>query len=229
MTYCISDIHGEYELFMRLMEKIGYSESDKLIVCGDLIDKGGSSVRLAKTVFALPNSYCIKGNHEDTFFKFYRTRMHSAMMDYDAILWHLQQYFPEDGSLLDWDTIDLINEMPLFHEEPKFLCVHAGIPLDDYGRTLPPDDVEPEHLLYDRRFKEPDVLPVDSKCVFFGHTPTVYLQSKAEILSYPKPGCVQPKSLLDYSKIHLDTGDSLTGVLGCYCVETGRTYYVTKQ
>ena len=101
MTYCISDIHGEYELCMRLLEKIKYSDSDKLIVCGDMIDKGEDSVRLAKLLFGLPNVYCLMGNHEFAFFKFYRSRMHSAIMDYDAILWHLQQYFPKDGSLLD--------------------------------------------------------------------------------------------------------------------------------
>ena len=95
MTYCISDIHGAYGLFMRLMEHIGYSDSDRLIVCGDFVDKGKDSVRLAKTLFAMPEAYCLAGNHEHTFFQFYRTRMHSAIMDFDAILWHLQQYFPE--------------------------------------------------------------------------------------------------------------------------------------
>ncbi len=63
MTYCISDIHGEYDLFMRLLTKIGYSDSDRLIVCGDIVDKGNSSVRLTKTIFSLPNSYCVMGNH----------------------------------------------------------------------------------------------------------------------------------------------------------------------
>lgn len=56
MTYCLSDIHGEYELFMRLLEKIKYSDSDNLIICGDVIDKGRASVRLAKTIFDMPNA-----------------------------------------------------------------------------------------------------------------------------------------------------------------------------
>lgn len=68
MTYCISDIHGEYDLFMRLLEKIRYSDSDRLIVCGDFLDKGTASIRLAKAIFDLPNSYSIMGNHEYTFF-----------------------------------------------------------------------------------------------------------------------------------------------------------------
>ena len=64
MTYVMSDIHGEYELFMRLLDKINYSDSDELIVCGDIIDKADNPVKLAKTVFAMPNAYCIMGNHD---------------------------------------------------------------------------------------------------------------------------------------------------------------------
>ena len=155
--------------------------------------------------------------------------MHSAIMDFDAILWHLQQYFPEDGDLLDWETVDMINDMPYYLEEDKFICVHAGVPMDESGRVLPLDDAEPELLFHDRRFKEPEVLPIDSKCVFFGHTPTTYLQPKAEILTYLKPGCKKGSSILDYSKIHLDTGASMNGILGCFCVETCQAHYVHKQ
>ena len=40
MRYVISDIHGEYDLFIRLMEKIGFSDNDDLerileLLCGD--------------------------------------------------------------------------------------------------------------------------------------------------------------------------------------------------
>ena len=65
MTYVISDIHGEYELFMKLLEKIDYKEGDLLYVCGDFIDKGAQSVKLAKQLFSMPGAYCIRGNHEE--------------------------------------------------------------------------------------------------------------------------------------------------------------------
>ena len=122
---------------MLLLDKIEYSNSDRLIVCGDFIDKGASSVRLAKTIFDLPNSYFIMGNHEYMFFKFYRSRMHSAILDFDAILWHWQQYFPEDGNLLDWDTVDMLVDLSYYIEENDFICVHAGVPMDECGRLLP--------------------------------------------------------------------------------------------
>ena len=229
MTYCISDIHGEYDLFMRLMEKIKYSESDRLIVCGDFIEKGASSVRLMKTIFDLPNAYCIMGNHEYMFFKFYRAGMHSAILDFDAILLHLQRYFPYDGNLLDWDTVDRLTGLPYYIEDESFICVHAGLPMDDAGKILPLDEALPEELVHDRRFKDPNVLPKESKCVFFGHTPTTYIAPEPKIITYLKPDRPESsRSISDYCKIHLDTGASMSGVLGCFCVDSCQSIYVKK-
>ena len=46
MRYVISDIHGEYGLLMRLLDKIKFSQSDELYVCGDMVDKGEESKRV---------------------------------------------------------------------------------------------------------------------------------------------------------------------------------------
>ncbi|MBR7160837.1 MAG: serine/threonine protein phosphatase [Clostridia bacterium] len=230
MTYCISDVHGEYELFMHLLEKIKYEDSDRLIVCGDFIDKGAFSVRLMKTIFDLPNAYCLMGNHEFMFLKFYRSKIHFGVSDWDSVLWHLQQYFPKDGKLLDWDTVDRLTGLPYYIEDSDFICVHAGLPMDEKGKLLPPDEALPEELVHDRRFKNPNVLPRESKCVLFGHTPTVYVRPDPKIIAYPKPVCNQEEPhISDYYKIHLDTGVAMTGVLGCFCTDTCTAHYVTKS
>lgn len=228
MTYCVSDIHGEYDLFMRLLEKIQYSDSDRVIIGGDLIDKGAESVKLAKQVFSMPGAYCIMGNHEEMFFKFYRALMHNAIMDFDAILWRLQQYFP-DGKDLDWDTVDRLTDLPYYLETDDFICVHAAAPLDAAGRVLPPGDADPNALIYDRKFKNPDVLPRDGKCVLFGHTPTFYINGKAEILTYPRAGRAgQVHSVRDLCKVHLDTGVQHTGVLGAFRTDDCQAFYVKR-
>ena len=229
MTYCISDIHGEYELFMRLLTKINYAESDRLIVCGDFIDKGTASVKLAKTIFGLPNAYCIMGNHEHTFLKYYVSQTQSERLDFDAVLLSLQQYFGKDGSLLDWDTVDMLVDLPYYMEDKDFVCVHAGIPMDKQNRILSPQDVAHEELVYDRRFKSPQILPTDSKCVCFGHTPTTYITSEPKILTYPRLGAsANSQNIADYYKIHLDTGATVSGVLGCFCVDNCQTFYVKR-
>lgn len=229
MTYCISDIHGEYELFARLLEKINYSNSDCLIVCGDFIDKGTASVRLAKTIFDLPNARCIMGNHEYLFLKFYQSQMQTDTTDFDAVLAKLQAYFEEDGHLLDWSVVDAIADLPYYIEEEQFVCVHAGVPMDADGRLIPLEKATPEELVYDRRFQGVTVLPKESKCVFFGHTPTTYIAKEPKILAYPKRGIAFDKqNIAHYAKIHLDTGTPLSGVLGCFCVDTCKAFYVKK-
>ena len=103
MLYFASDIHGYYELFIRLLQKIGFSSRDEMIICGDVIDKGPDSVRLARFVFRQPNIRCILGNHEYAFLKYYWSLMQDADGNFEEILKKLQAYFP-DGDLLDWDT-----------------------------------------------------------------------------------------------------------------------------
>ena len=39
-TYVISDIHGEYERFMELLEEIELKDTDTLYVLGDVLDRG---------------------------------------------------------------------------------------------------------------------------------------------------------------------------------------------
>lgn len=39
MTYIMSDVHGEYELFCELLQKISFSSEDTLIICGDIIKR----------------------------------------------------------------------------------------------------------------------------------------------------------------------------------------------
>lgn len=224
MDYCISDIHGYYGLFCRLLDKIRFSDKDKLYVMGDIVDKGLDSIRLAKLLFSMPNVYCIAGNHEYDFLKYYRALMRQTE-DYDWVLEKLRSYFT-DGYLLDWKTVDRFDLLPFYIETDKFIGVHAGIPFQD-GMLLPPEDARPEQLVYDRFFKEPNVLPRGEKCILYGHTPVRYLTGRDEILLYQRDGTGKgSQNIADYCKIHLATGVALSGVLGCFTVNSCQTFYV---
>ena len=227
MTYLLSDPHGEYDLFCRLMDKVKFSGSDRLICCGDMVDKGKHSIRLAKLLFSLGNAVLLSGNHEYEFLKFYWALMRNAD-DYDAVLTRLMGYFPDDGALLDWDTVDRFEALPYYYEEEHFLCVHAGAPLDGEGRILPLKDAEPGQLVYDRNFKDPELVPNTKKCVFFGHTPTVNLGLAPCIHPYLRTGA-RGDHISDYYKVHLDTGTYLTGVLGCFRLEDCEMFHVVAE
>ena len=227
MDYCISDIHGYYDLFCRLLDKIKFGGGDRLYVLGDIIDKGPGSVRLAKLLFSMPNAYCIAGNHEYDFLKYYRALMRRTE-DYGAVLEELRAYF-SDGALLDWETVDAFDLLPFFVETESWIGVHAGIPVQD-GKLLPVSQATCEQFVYDRRFKEANVLPQGGKCVLYGHTPVRYLTGKDEILPYLRAGAPRGSaSIADYCKVHLDTGVFLGGVLGCFAVNTCQSFYVRRE
>ena len=226
MEYCIADIHGYYDLFCRLMDKIHFSDNDRLYVLGDMIDKGPDSIRLIKLLFSMQNVVCIAGNHEYDFLKFYRGLMKQTE-NYDSVLDQLKKYF-SDGELLGWDIVDQLDMLPFYVETQAFIGVHAGIPVSN-NVLLPFDKVTCEQFVYDRRFKDPDVLPNGGKCVLFGHTPTRYLKGKDEIIFYPRPTVkANGNKISDYYKVHLDTGSWLGGVMGCVCIDTCECFYVRK-
>ena len=224
MDYCISDIHGYYGLFCRLLDKIGFGSGDRLYVLGDIIEKGPDSIRLAKLLFSMPNAVCIAGNHEYDFLKYYRSLM-AQTQAYGRVLEELRAYFP-DGHLLDWETVDRFDLLPFSVETDSFIGVHAGVPVQG-GALLPPEEARPEQLVYDRQFKEPSVLPRGGKCVLYGHTPARYVTGRDEIILSPRPGA-EGRGIASYCKVHLDTGVYLSGVLGCIAVDTCECFYVRE-
>lgn len=67
-TYVISDIHGCYEEFITMLEKIGFSEADRLILAGDYVDRGTDSFRMLQWLEKRPsNVYAVQGNHDAEF------------------------------------------------------------------------------------------------------------------------------------------------------------------
>ena len=227
MIYVISDIHGEYTLFLELMKKIGFSDSDELYVCGDIIEKGDGSVKLAKWLLSKPNVHSIRGNHEEMFLEYYDSLMRETE-DYDEVIKKLREYIQGDGELLDWETVEAIEALPYYIEKEDFICVHAGVPLDKDKRIPPLEEIRAEELLYDRRFKNPDTLPQSSKCVFYGHTSTMSVFPNARIITYLRAD-TEGNNIKDYIKVHLDTGTFTSGLLGCFCIDTCKAHFVTKN
>ena len=244
MTYIISDIHGEYGLLVKLMNKIGFSDRDLLYVGGDMIEKGDGSVRVLELLRDRPNVRCILGNHEQAFLDYYHHLMRTSE-DYEWVLSELKKYLGADGELLTWDTVDWLEALPYYIETDDFILVHAGVGLDGEQRVLPLKETPNEIFLYDRGFKRPDRIPKDTRCVFFGHTQTsaVSPSGKDEILIYTKAGQMlyaipsgaekagatrNTVSIEGLAKVHLDLGTYISGRLGTFCIDNCTAYYISR-
>lgn len=62
--YACSDLHGQYTLFIKLLNKINFSNNDTMYVLGDIIDRGPKNIRLLKYIKESKNIISILGNHE---------------------------------------------------------------------------------------------------------------------------------------------------------------------
>lgn len=67
-TYVISDIHGCYEEFLAMLDKIGFSSKDRLILAGDYVDRGRDSLKMLRWLEKRPdNVWSVRGNHDEEF------------------------------------------------------------------------------------------------------------------------------------------------------------------
>lgn len=69
--FVFTDIHGFYDLFMQQLKGNGFDVNNpnhKIIICGDLMDRGKQAVAVQEAVLQLLNDgkvILIRGNHED--------------------------------------------------------------------------------------------------------------------------------------------------------------------
>ena len=64
MHYVISDIHGCYDQYRKLLEEIQFSDEDVLYVLGDVVDRGPEPMKVLQDMMMRPNVIPILGNHE---------------------------------------------------------------------------------------------------------------------------------------------------------------------
>lgn len=64
MRYLISDIHGCYDQYRQLLQKINFSSQDELYVLGDAVDRGSDPIKVLQDLMRRPNVIYILGNHD---------------------------------------------------------------------------------------------------------------------------------------------------------------------
>lgn len=63
-TYVCSDIHGRQDRYMKLLKEIGFCDSDKMYILGDVIDRNPDGLEILLDVLDRPNINMMLGNHE---------------------------------------------------------------------------------------------------------------------------------------------------------------------
>ena len=222
--FVISDLHGQYDLFLKLLEKINLKREDLLVIMGDICDRGEKSYEIyMKCMKMIKLGYNLKfilGNHEDmlledlendyplryeTEFSIYRNSKYFNKKSMEE--WYKENFFKEIKWLVKW-----LKNCPLIISGNESIFVHAGL---DLQTKL--EKQERETVLWTREefwIDEESVLEeYRSKNIYFGHTPNIN-------------GRISEKT----DKIwDIDCGAFFTHFLGCVEVKSKEKIYVFEN
>ncbi len=86
-TYAVSDIHGYYDLFLKGLSEIYFSEGDFLWCLGDMIDRGPDGIKILQHIMSHDNMDLLIGNHELMFLNSVEESGEAICNGNDAHLW----------------------------------------------------------------------------------------------------------------------------------------------
>ena len=81
MNYVTSDIHGCYDQYLRLIQRLDLKEDDRLYILGDHVDRGDGGIEIIQDVMKRKNVVCLRGNHDHcalVFLKRFALQNHST-------------------------------------------------------------------------------------------------------------------------------------------------------
>lgn len=225
MTYAMSDLHGCYDKYAQMLEKIGFGEDDTLYILGDVIDRGPDGIRILLDMMGRKNVIPIIGNHESlalSSLKHIRDGVpERALLPTKAYrLWMLSDGEPTAAAFraLPKETqaalVEYIESFSVYEEiivdRRRFHLSHT---LPDYRPGLDIHDVTLQEFIWG----EPDYETAYAPDMLFvaGHTPT-------HVIAPAYKGRIWRGN----NHIAIDCAAAFGGRLGCICLETMKKFYI---
>lgn len=233
MIYAMSDIHGKYDKYIMMLERINFCKDDTLFILGDIVDRGEEPIKVIKDMMERPNVYPIMGNHDLMALKVLRKlAVEITESNYDnqvdsSVMHMLLDWIQEGGST----TLEKFRELGLEEREDildyledfshyetidvgdrTFILVHAGLGNFRPGKKL--SEYSSYELMMMRTNTDEKYFDDDTVYVVCGHTPTVYFSGKAEIYQKNNIICI-------------DCGACFkNGRLACLCLDNMKEFYI---
>ena len=227
MIYAMSDRHGMYDKYIKMLELIKFSDNDELYVLGDVIDRGDKSVEILLDMMKRPNVNPIIGNHE---------LMALTVLDVMFKGENGESSVPVEALIGDWlingggatlegiakltneqrlDVIDYLSDFTLFETvdvgDKTFIMVHAGF--DNFSREKKLSDYTVNDLVWHRPDPAFIYFMDNSINVVVGHTPTKMINGGNSIVRRR-------------GNIFIDCGACQEGGrLACLCFDTMEEFY----
>lgn len=232
MTFVISDIHGCYDQYIALLQKIALSSQDTLYILGDVLDRGPAPFKVLQDMMNRSNVFPILGNHDfvaavclkelskeitEESLDSLDANMLGAISDWlndggETTLKEFRNLSPEDRA----DAMDYLGEFSLCEEihagGNTYILSHAG--LGNFAPDKSLGDYSLEELAFERADYTKQLF--DDKYLITGHTPTRLIPGNS------KPDYIYRSN----NHIAIDCGCVFGGHLGAICLDTGEEFYV---
>lgn len=215
--YVMSDIHGQYDAFIKMMEAIDFTDEDELYIIGDVIDRGPKSMECIKWIMEKDNVLTLLGNHE---LILYDTYIHDAQAVYHSLT-ELRETLSEteQKAVIKW--IEDMPECKLIKVNGKqFYLNHTQAVSPDYFKEELTDRMFPEYSKYESY----NNLTIKDIICIHGHIPTMEMrkwhgQPKDSTIWKNKSGTI----------IDIDCGAGYPkegGQLGCLRLNDMKEFYI---
>ena len=232
MNYVMSDIHGEYDKFLEMLQKIDLQDDDTLYILGNAVDFGAEPIELLNEMADRPNIYPIIGDHERM-----AVDVLSLLMD-DISEGRLDKLSPDTmKAIADWrenggkttlegfiklneeerqDILDYLCDFSNFEvvdtDGKTFILVHQGLgEFESKGKKLKNysvKDLTSTPVDYEKQYFDDDSIFIVS-----GHVPTYEL-------------CGEDKIYISHNNICINCGVYEGRKLACLCLDTMEEYYI---
>ena len=237
MQFLISDIHGDLKRFKCMLNTISFNDkSDKIIIIGDVVDRGAYSISLLK--FIMNNADSMKllmGNHELFMLKYLNNELNKN----DWIRFGGENTLNELDRITSEEKKDLkkfLYQLEYYTEIDskkygKTIVTHTGVDADYYFynndgtiNIKKSIDNAVKNNLYNYIIgTDIHYIPVSDKKSFdsfiiVGHVPCMKLNEDFSYKFYRTPYYMDIDSGAAYRK--------QGGKLGCYCVDTDEEFYL---
>ena len=232
MIYVMSDIHGLYDQYKQMLDKINFKDNDTLYVLGDVVDRGEQPMKVLHDMSMRANIYPIMGNHDYiAAILLERLSVEITENNYathidDNIMELLAAWFQDGGK----PTLDDYERLPLDEREyileylkefapyetvtvngQRYILTHAGLHESADLRNLDSFDL-----------KDYVTATIDYSKIYFkdailvtGHTPTFHLGEEW-----------RSKVFRANNHLAIDTGGVFGENFACVCLDTGEEFYV---
>ena len=250
MIYACSDIHGCYNRFIKLLNRINFTEKDELYILGDTIDRNPDGIKVLLYIMENQNNiHLIMGNHEDFMYRYlFRQDMNKRI--YNEIIENYNDIWFADcnGGRITYDAYNeldedtkqaifkFLSELPIAIlkevNDIKYHLSHSGtiprITEKDYWTMNDVNKYEKETIVWDSMYRWDGMLHYtnypEGYISLLGHVPVQRVRdSYNRYAVYKKDRTIDIDGGCAYYALE---EEGVKTALSCYCLDTQKVVYI---